>query len=221
MKENMKDVSPGLGYGLTETNALAANNHGDVYVQKPLSTGFAIPKLIDLKIVDDDGNTLNVNEDGEVCIRGACTFRCYWKNQEATDEVLDSEGWFRSGDIGCLDEDGFLYIKDRKKDIVIRGGENIACLEVEAAITEHPAVLEASVFGVPDERLGEKLATMVACREDQELNEAELSSFLAEKLAKFKIPEYMWFQTEQLPRIASGKIAKKQMREEAIEKLGG
>ena len=100
-------------------------------------------------------------------------------------------------------------------------GENIACLEVEAAITEHPAVLEASVFGVPDERLGEKLATMVACREDQELNEAELSSFLAEKLAKFKIPEYMWFQTEQLPRIASGKIAKKQMREEAIEKLGG
>ena len=221
MKENMKDVSPGLGYGLTETNALAANNHGDVYVQKPLSTGFAIPKLIDLKIVDDDGNTLNVNEDGEVCIRGACTFRCYWKNQEATDEVLDSEGWFRSGDIGCLDEDGFLYIKDRKKEIVSRGGENIACLEVEAAITEHPAVLEASVFGVPDERLGEKLATMVACREDQELNEAELSSFLAKKLAKFKIPEYMWFQTEQLPRIASGKIAKKQMREEAIEKLGG
>jgi len=220
MKANMKDTNPGIGYGLTETNALAANNTGDVYLQKPDSTGFAVPKLIDLKIVDDDGNELPKGEIGEVCIRGACTFRCYWKNQEATDEVLDSEGWFRSGDIGLLDEDDFLYIKDRKKDIVIRGGENIACLEVEAAITEHPAVLEASVFGVPDERLGEKLATMVSYREDQNIDETELSSFLAEKLAKFKIPEFMWFQTEQLPRIASGKIAKKQMREEAIVKLG-
>ena len=104
--------------------------------------------------------------------------------------MLDSEGWFRSCDIGCLDEDGFLYIKDRKKDIVIRGGENIACLEVEAAITEHPAVLEASVFGVPDARLGEKLATVISHREDQELTEVELSGFLAEKLAKFKIPEF-------------------------------
>ena len=162
MKASMKDTNPGIGYGLTETNALAANNHGDVYVQKPNSTGFAIPKLIDLKIVDDDGNELPLGEIGEVCIRGACTFRCYWKNQEATDEVLDSEGWFRSGDLGLIDEDDFLYIKDRKKDIVIRGGENIACLEVEAAITEHPSVLEASVFGVPDDRLGEKLATVVA-----------------------------------------------------------
>ena len=221
MKANMKDTNPGIGYGLTETNALAANNTGDVYLQKPESTGFAVPKLIDLKIVDDDGNALPQGEIGEVCIRGACTFRCYWKNQEATDEVLDAEGWFRSGDIGLLDEDDFLYIKDRKKDIVIRGGENIACLEVEAAITEHPAVLEASVFGVPDERLGEKLATMVSYREGQNIDETELSSFLAEKLAKFKIPEFMWFQTKQLPRIASGKIAKKQMREEAIEKLGG
>lgn len=221
MKASMKDTNPGIGYGLTETNALAANNHGDVYVQKPNSTGFAIPKLIDLKIVDDDGNELPLGEIGEVCIRGACTFRCYWKNQEATDEVLDSEGWFRSGDLGLIDEDDFLYIKDRKKDIVIRGGENIACLEVEAAITEHPSVLEASVFGVPDDRLGEKLATVVACREDHIIDDVELSSFLAEKLAKFKIPEHMWFQTEQLPRIASGKIAKKQMREEAVVKLGG
>lgn len=219
MKENMKDTSPGIGYGLTETNALAANNHGDVYVQKPNSTGFAIPKLIDLKIIDDDDNDLPIGEIGEVCIRGACTFRCYWKNQEATDEVLSSEGWFKSGDLGLLDEDGFLFIKDRKKDIVIRGGENIACLEVEAAITEHPAVLEASVFGVPDERLGEKLATVVSCREDHSLNDAELSSFLAEKLAKFKIPELIFFQTEKLPRIASGKIAKKDLRADAIKLL--
>ena len=135
-------------------------------------------------------------------------------------QVLDAEGWFRSGDLGLLDSDGFLYIKDRKKDIVIRGGENIACLEVEAAITEHPSVLEASVFGIPDERLGEKLATVVSCREDQMIDEVELSGFLASKLAKFKIPEFMKFQTEKLPRIASGKIAKKQLREEAVSTIG-
>ena len=220
MRENFKDTSPGIGYGLTETNALAANNAGDLYSEKPSSTGFPLPKLIDLKIVDDDGNDLGTDEIGEVRIRGACNFKNYWKNQDATDEVLDAEGWFRSGDLGLLDSDGFLYIKDRKKDIVIRGGENIACLEVEAAITEHPSVLEASVFGIPDERLGEKLATVVSCREDQMIDEVELSGFLASKLAKFKIPEFMKFQTEKLPRIASGKIAKKQLREEAATNIG-
>lgn len=220
MRENFKDTSPGIGYGLTETNALAANNAGDLYSEKPSSTGFAIPKLIDLKIIDDDGNDLKTDEIGEVCIRGACNFKSYWKNQDATDEVLDDEGWFKSGDLGLIDSDGFLYIKDRKKDIVIRGGENIACLEVEAAITEHPSVLEASVFGIPDARLGEKLATVVSCREDQMIDEVELSGFLASKLAKFKIPEFMQFQTEKLPRIASGKIAKKQLREEAVKSIG-
>ena len=142
------------------------------------------------------------------------------KNEEATNEALDSEGWFRTGDVGCIDEHGFLFIKDRIKDIVIRGGENIACLEIEGVLAEHPAVAEASVFGVPDERLGEQLATRIALKPGMETNEAEISEFLAGKLAKFKIPVYMWFQAEALPRIATGKTAKKIMREEAIEELG-
>ena len=122
--------------------------------------------------------------------------------------------------MGIIDEDGFLYIKDRIKDIVIRGGENIACLEIEAAIYEHPSVREASVFGVPDERLGEKLATRISLNPGTKLTEEDLSSFLASKIAKFKIPEYTWLQEDELPKVAAGKIAKKQMREEAIKELG-
>ena len=219
-KEHMPETNPGIGYGLTETNALGANNAGDTYLSKPTSTGFPVPKIIELKIIDDEGNTLETNENGEVCIKSAATFRCYWKNPKATEDCLDSEGWFKTGDIGYLDEDGFLFINDRKKDMVIRGGENIACPEVEAAIAEHPDVLEASVFGVPDERLGEILATNVCIRDESELNEMDLNSFLATKLANFKIPAYVWIQKDKLPRIASGKIAKKDLRASAIKLLG-
>ena len=219
-KEHMPETNPGIGYGLTETNALGANNAGDTYLAKPMSTGFPVPKIIELKIVDDDGNTLENNENGEVCIKSAATFRCYWKNPEATQDCLDSQGWFKTGDIGYLDEDGFLFINDRKKDMVIRGGENIACPEVEAAIAEHPDVLEASVFGVPDERLGEILATNVCVRDESKLNETDLNSFLATKLANFKIPAHVWIQKDKLPRIASGKIAKKDLRASAIKLLG-
>ncbi|MDC3150744.1 acyl--CoA ligase [SAR86 cluster bacterium] len=219
-KEHMPETNPGIGYGLTETNALGANNAGDTYLSKPTSTGFPVPKIIELKIIDDDGNALETNENGEVCIKSAATFRCYWKNPEATEDCLDSEGWFKTGDIGYLDEDGFLFINDRKKDMVIRGGENIACPEVEAAIAEHPDVLEASVFGVPDERLGEILATNVCIRDESQLNETDLNSFLATKLANFKIPTHVWIQKNKLPRIASGKIAKKDLRASAIKLLG-
>ena len=219
-KEHMPETNPGIGYGLTETNALGANNAGDTYISKPMSTGFPVPKIIELKIIDDEGNTLETNENGEVCIKSAATFRCYWKNPEATEDCLDSQGWFKTGDIGYLDEDGFLFINDRKKDMVIRGGENIACPEVEAAIAEHPDVLEASVFGVPDERLGEILATNVCIRDESELNKTDLNSFLATKLANFKIPAHVWIQKDKLPRIASGKIAKKDLRASAIKLLG-
>ena len=218
-KEYMPKTNPGIGYGLTETNALGANNAGDTYLSKPRSTGFAVPKIMDLKIVDDHGKDLKANENGEVCIRSAATFRCYWKNPKATAECLDSSGWFKTGDIGYIDEDGFLFINDRKKDMVIRGGENIACPEIEAAIAEHPDVLEASVFGVPDERLGEILATNVCIRNESKLNEDDLNSFLATKLANFKIPAHVWIQKDKLPRIASGKIAKKDLRASAIKLL--
>ena len=209
-----------VGYGLTETNAHATNASGMLLYDRPSTAGFPTPFLNQIKIVGEDGSEMGPNEIGEVAIKSTCNFRCYLKNEEATNEVLDAEGWFRSGDVGIVDEDGFLYIKDRIKDIVIRGGENIACLEIEAAIYEHPSVREASVFGVPDERLGEKLATRISLNPGSELTEEDLSSFLAEKIAKFKIPEYTWFQADELPKVAAGKIAKKQMREEAIKELG-
>ncbi len=210
----------GVGYGLTETNAAGTNASGKLLYDKPDTAGFPTPLIHKLKIIDEEGKEVSTGETGEVCIKSASNFRCYLKNEEATTEALDSKGWFRSGDIGCLDEDGFLYIKDRIKDIVIRGGENIACLEIEAILSEHPAILEASVFGVPDERLGENLATRIALKPGKTATETEISSFLEEKIAKFKIPSYIWFQEEELPRIASGKTAKKQMREEAIKELG-
>ena len=210
----------GVGYGLTETNAAGTNASGKLLYDKPDTAGFPTPLIHELKIIDEEGKEVSTGETGEVCIKSASNFRCYLKNEEATTEALDSKGWFRSGDVGCLDEDGFLYIKDRIKDIVIRGGENIACLEIEAILSEHPAVLEASVFGVPDERLGENLATRIALKPGKTATETEISSFLEEKIAKFKIPSYVWFQEEELPRIASGKTAKKQMREEAIKELG-
>ena len=210
----------GVGYGLTETNAAGTNASGKLLYDKPDTAGFPTPLIHKLKIIDEEGKEVSTGETGEVCIKSASNFRCYLKNEEATTEALDSKGWFRSGDVGCLDEDGFLYIKDRIKDIVIRGGENIACLEIEAILSEHPAVLEASVFGVPDERLGENLATRIALKPGKTATETEISSFLEEKIAKFKIPSYVWFQEEELPRIASGKTAKKQMREEAIKELG-
>ena len=218
-KEYLPKTNPGIGYGMTETNALGANNAGEVYVLKPESTGYALPLLMDLKIIDDDGNDLSTNVSGEVCIKSASTFKGYWKNQEATDQALTSDGWVKTGDIGYLDDQGFLYINDRKKDLVIRGGENISCIEVESMICEHPSVLEASVFGVPDDRLGEILATYICIREDSNLSEEEISSFLAEKIANFKIPTHYRFQKDKLPRIASGKIAKIDMREEAVELL--
>ena len=210
----------GVGYGLTETNAAGTNASGKLLYDKPDTAGFPTPLIHELKIIDDEGKEVSTGETGEVCIKSVSNFRCYLKNEEATTEALDSKGWFRSGDVGCLDEDGFLYIIDRIKDIVIRGGENIACLEIEAILSEHPAVLEASVFGVPDERLGENLATRIALKPGKTATETEISSFLEEKIAKFKIPSYVWFQEEELPRIASGKTAKKQMREEAIKELG-
>ena len=129
------------------------------------------------------------------------------------------DGWFHTGDIGLLDALGFLIILDRAKDIVIRGGENIGCAEVEYAITEHPAVSEVSVYGIPDDRLGEILCASVMVKGSQILNDEELKKFLSSKIADFKIPERFYFQYEQLPRFASGKISKKEIRQQVIDQL--
>lgn len=209
---------PGLGYGLTETNAIGAIISGEFYRARPNSTGRPTPPITEVKIVDEQDNTLENGQVGEICIKGPTVMKGYWNKPEATSEVI-KDGWFYSGDIGMLDSLGFLIIMDRAKDIVIRGGENIGCAEVEYAIAEHPAVNEVSVYGVPDERLGEKPCATIMLQSKSELNESELKQFLKDKIAGFKIPELMYFQYEQLPRIASGKIAKKELRASTISLL--
>lgn len=209
---------PGLGYGLTETNAIGAIISGVFYASKPNSTGRPTAPLTSIKIVDENDRTLENGEIGEICIQGPTVMKGYWNNPEATAEVI-KDGWFYSGDIGMLDELGFLIILDRAKDIVIRGGENIGCAEVEYAISEHPEVNEVSVYGIPDERLGEIPCASIMLIPQSKLEQEELQQFLAARIAGFKIPGLMFFQHQQLPRIASGKIAKKELRQKTIDSL--
>jgi len=220
MLEKFPDQAiPSLGYGLTETNAIGAIISGRFYEIKPHSTGRPTPPVSSVKIVDKNNNEVGPNETGEICIKGPTIMKGYWNKPAETAEVL-KEGWFFTGDIGLLDNLGFLVILDRAKDIVIRGGENIACAEVEYAISEHSSVSEVSVYGIPDERLGEVLYATIMLKPNTNLNSKDLTEFLEEKIAAFKIPEHFDFQYEQLPRIAAGKIAKKKLRQLAIEKMG-
>ncbi len=217
-KKFPEQAVPGLGYGLTETNAIGATITGKFYLAKPQSTGRATQPVTAIRIVDEEGRVLANGQIGEICIKGATVMKGYWNMPEATAQAI-KDGWFHTGDLGLLDEHGFLIIKDRAKDIVIRGGENIGCAEVEYALAEHPQVCESAVFGLPDERLGEIVAAVVMVKADAQTSEAELQEFLQRRLAQFKVPSRLWIQKEQLPRIASGKIAKKQIRQRILDTL--
>ena len=202
---------PGIGYGLTETNALGTIASGDEYVNNPSTAGRVIPPLTEIKIIDKDWNELAEGEIGEVAIKSQSNMLGYWRNDDATNECMNDSGWFRSGDMGKF-EGPFLFIVDRIKDMVIRGGENIACPEVENAIYEHPDILEACVFGIPDERLGEILCTAIYLKENSELTKDTLIEFLSNKLAAFKIPVVIEFLDSSLPLVASGKFDKPALR---------
>lgn len=212
------NVQPGLGYGLTETNAIGATITGVFYLAKPESTGRPSQPVTQIHIEDEQGNMLENGQIGEICIKGATIMKGYWNRPEDTAEVL-RDGWFHTGDIGLLDEHGFLVIKDRAKDIVIRGGENVACAEVEYALSEHPDVFEAAVYGLPDERLGEIVGASVMVRPGAAVTGSDLQTFLREHIAHYKVPSHIWLQTEQLERIASGKIAKKLLKEQSVKRL--
>ncbi|MEP5763443.1 MAG: class I adenylate-forming enzyme family protein [Halieaceae bacterium] len=211
ISDSFKGSSAGIGYGLTETNAVGTVNSGAFYLAKPGSAGRAVPAVTDFRIVNEAGSEVAAGERGEVCIHSPANVRGYWNKPEATAEAFVA-GWFHSGDVGYMDEEGFLYIVDRIKDIIIRGGENISCIEVEAAIYQHDAVLEAAVFGLPDQRLGESVGAAVVLNPGAILEAAALRAYLKEHLAAFKIPLHIWFHSEQLPRIASGKIFKRQLK---------
>lgn len=206
---------PNTGWGMTETNAIGTGIGGEDYLQHPGSSG-RCAAVLDLAIVDEAGNHLPAGERGELRVRGASVISGYWKRPEANAETFEN-GWMLTGDVAYIDEEGYLYIVDRIKDLVIRGGENIGCAEVEAALLVHELVLEASVYAVPDERLGEEVGTTIYI--NGELDQEQLKEFLGAHIARFKIPRYFTILKEPLPRIASGKIDKKLLREIAVNAL--
>jgi long-chain acyl-CoA synthetase len=214
----LKKGVPTTGYGMTETCGIITANTARSYVAKPDSAGPIVP-VLDAKLVDEAGNDLPPGPDtvGVLCVRGPLVIKGYLNRPEATAESI-RDGWLNTGDIARIDEDGFVFIVDRAKDMLIRGGENVYCTEVEAAIYQHPAVAEATVFGVPDERLGEDVGAAIVLQDGASLTVDDLQVFLADKLAKYKIPAQVWFRTEPLPRNASGKFLKREVR---AELLGG
>ncbi|HEY5112055.1 MAG TPA: AMP-binding protein [Acidimicrobiales bacterium] len=201
---------PTLGYGMTETNAYGPGNYGDDYVTHPTSTGRVPTIVMDVDIRDDALNSLRVGESGEIWLKSPTMISSYWRKPEATAESI-VQGWLRTGDLGHVSDEGFLYVEDRVKDMIIRGGENVYCAQVESAIYEHPAVYEAAVFGMPDERLGEEVTAAIMVRSGMSLSVEELRSFLATRLAAFMIPTRVAFTSEQLPRNPAGKLLKREM----------
>lgn len=207
---------PGTGWGMTETNAIGVGIGGQEYLDRPASSG-RCSAVMELKIVDDDGHEVATGARGELLVRGTAMFSGYWNRPEVNAEMIDAQGWFRTGDIAQFDEDGYLYIVDRSKDLIIRGGENIGCGAVEAALLEHPQVHEAAVYSVPDERLGEEVGATIHC--DAQLDIEALRVFLGERLARFEVPRYIRTCLEPLPRTPSGKILKRALRDEAVAAL--
>jgi len=222
VKKIRKEMSwgyPLLGYGLTETNGVGCGNFTDNYLEKPTSTGPATKPLVEVQMLDDDGNVLPQGERGEVGIRTIANFNGYWNNEQSTRDAFTADGFFRTGDIGYLDEDGYLFIVDRKKDIIIRGGENISCPEVEAAAYEHESIAELSVFGIADDKYGEVPGIVYHTKDGIKLTEDELKAFLAPRLAPFKIPAYFWQVAEPLPRLGTQKIDRVALRREYNAKV--
>ncbi len=215
--ENLPTGAPSTGYGLTETCGIVTANGSAFYMAKPSSCGPIVPTL-QAKLIDELGNDLpddDPNVTGELCVRGAVVIKGYLNKPEATAEALP-ERWFRTGDIARIDEDGFVFIVDRAKDMVLRGGENIYCSEVEAAIYKHPAVAEAAVFSVPDDRLGEDVGAAIVLVDGESLDDAGLRAHLEPLLAKFKIPNHVWFLDEPLPQNANGKFVKRTLQEQLL-----
>ena len=211
IEERVATARPSTGYGMTETCGIITSIGGDYFIDKPESCGPATPAY-EVKIVDPSSTeTLPKGETGELWVRGGHVIKGYLNRPEATEETI-VDGWLRTGDMAKMDEDDFIYIVDRIKDMVLRGGENIYCAEVESAIFDHPAVSECTVFGVPDDRLGEEVGAAVFVGNNK-LDATELREHCRNLIASFKVPKYVWFMDEPLPRNASGKFLKRELRE--------
>jgi acyl-CoA synthetase (AMP-forming)/AMP-acid ligase II len=214
------NAQPSTGFGMTETNALGIGIRGQDYVDRPGAAGRLYPPLQEMKIVDDNGVEVPNGTVGELTLKSAANMRCYLNKPEATAEAL-KDGWLYTGDLATVDDEGIVTIVDRKKDMIIRGGENISCLEVDAAIHLHPAVAEAAVFSMPHERLGEVVGAGVTLKPGQSVAEKELQSFLKEQLSSFKVPERIWFRSEPLPRGGTEKTDRRALRIECLGESAG
>lgn len=208
---------PSTGYGMTETCGIITSVTGDFFVDKPDSAGPAMPAY-EVKCVDDEGRTVPPGAVGELWVKGAAVIKGYINRPEATASSI-TDGWLHTGDVARIDEDGFIFVVDRKKDMVLRGGENIYCAEVEASIYRHDAVAECCVFGVPDERLGEEVAVAVVAKPGVAVDTAALRDHCVAIMAKHKVPRHIWLLDEALPRNASGKFLKRELRERLMETL--
>lgn len=206
---------PNIGWGMTETNAIGAGIVGQDYLDHPSSSGHC-SQVLELRVTDESGRVLPPGERGELWVRGTSVFTGYWNNPDANKQSFDGD-WFRTGDGATIDAEGYLYIVDRLKDLIIRGGENIGCGAVEAALLMHPEVIEASVYAVPDERLGEEVGATVYGTDRLDVD--ELRRFLEGHLAKFEIPRYIERAHAPLPRTPSGKILKREIKQAAIARL--
>jgi len=205
-------ASPGNGYGLTETTSAVIANGGPDYLASPDSIGRPAATA-DVRIVDDDGHDVAEGAIGEIWIRGPNVIPGYWGNAEATEAAFGG-GWFRSGDLGYVDPAGLYYVVDRKKDVIIRGGENIYCAEVEALLLEHPLVRDAAVVGVPDANYGEAVGAILQVRPENlgDRTAGDILASLDGRLARFKIPSVVRLTDEDLPRTATGKVLKRELR---------
>ncbi|TDD26203.1 class I adenylate-forming enzyme family protein [Nonomuraea diastatica] len=212
--ENLPDRAPSNGYGMTETTALAIGNGGADYQARPDSIGRPLP-VVDVRVVDPAGGELPPGEVGELCVRGPNVILGYWNKPEATAQTF-IDGWLHTGDLARIDEEGFVYIVDRAKDMVIRGGENVYCAEVEAAMFEHPAVDDVAVIGVPHDELGEEVGAVIRLAPGASVTAGELRAFLTGRIATFKIPVHVWFRHGELPRNPGGKILKTRLRREIL-----
>lgn len=210
LKARFPKSAPSQGWGMTETSATAVSNTGEDYERKPASTG--VPSATgEVKIVDDKGNELPRGEVGELWYKGPIVVRGYWQNEKATAETF-VDGWVKTGDLAKMDDEGFVYIVDRAKDMLIRGGENIYCVEVENALYDHPAVMDAAIIGKSHPTLGEEPLAVVYLKPGMAATSDELRHFVAQKLAAFKVPVDVIFWRETLPRNANGKIMKKELK---------
>jgi len=202
-----------IAYGMTETSPVSFQTSADDPLERRVSTVGRIHPHVECKVVDETGKTVAPGVQGEICTRGYSVMKGYWDEPERTAEAIDSDGWMHTGDLGVIDSEGYCNITGRVKDMLIRGGENVYPREIEEFLLTNPAIQQAQVFGVPDERLGEEVGAAIFAREGVKLDAQRLRESCAQHLAAYKIPKYIWLVDDPLPRNANGKFVKKVLRD--------